>query len=176
MPILPGKGLGTRLVLYRAEQRNKTLIIDNTMGLIRFNDRNSYPTFSSMLDDFFSQSFADMHVPTVKHRTPAVNVKETDKSYGLEVALPGVKKDQVNLELDHNMLTISSEVTTEKEEKESGYSRREFGYSSFSRSFTLPETVDQEKIDAKFEDGVLHVSLPKLSEKALNKARSISIG
>ena len=146
------------------------------MGLIRFNDRNSYPTFSSMLDDFFSQSFADMNLPSTKHRAPAVNVKETDKAYGLEVALPGVKKDQVNLALDHNVLTISSEVKSEKEDKQDGYSRREFGYHSFSRSFTLPETVDQEKIDAKFEDGVLHVSLPKLSEKALNKARSISIG
>ncbi|HAA13925.1 MAG TPA: heat-shock protein Hsp20 [Cytophagales bacterium] len=128
-----------------------------------------------MLDDFFDRSFTDFGAAASASKAPAVNVKETDSAFGLEVALPGVGKDQVNLELDHNVLTISSEAKTDKEEAKGGYTRREFGYNAFRRSFTLPEIADQEKIDAKFENGVLNVSIPKLDEKALKNARAISI-
>jgi len=145
------------------------------MGLIKFNDRTAFPSFSTMLDDFFDRSFADFGTAPSASKTPAVNVKETENEFGLEVALPGVSKDQVNLEIDHNVLTISSESKTENEETKGGYTRREFGYNAFRRSFTLPEIANQEKIDAKFENGVLNVSIPKLDEKALKNTRAISI-
>ncbi|MEL6535364.1 MAG: Hsp20/alpha crystallin family protein [Bacteroidota bacterium] len=145
------------------------------MGLIKFNDRSAFPAFSTMLDDFFDHSFSGFGTATTSSKVPAVNVKESEKEFGLEVALPGVAKDQVNLELDHNVLTISSESKTEKEEAKEGYTRREFGYNSFRRSFTLPEIADQEHIDAKFEDGVLKVSIPKLDQKALKNTRAIQV-
>ena len=95
----------------------------------------------------------------------------------MELAVPGLKKEDVKVHLDDRTLTISSEVSSEnKEADESGtYTRREFGFRSFKRAFTLPESVDTESIDAKFEDGILYVSLPKRAEvQKANKLIEIS--
>ena len=146
------------------------------MGLIRFNDRNGMSTFSSVMDDFFNRSFADLGGVVADNRLPAVNVKETDEAFGLEVALPGVAKDQVNVALEKDQLTISSEVESEKEESKGGYTRREFGHKSFRRVFNLPEIADQEKVGATFENGVLHINIPKRSEQELKNTRTISVG
>ena len=145
------------------------------MGLIKFNDRSTFPSFSNMLDDFFNQSFSDMVGPKFQSNVPAVNVKDLEKEFQLEVALPGVPKDKVNVQVENDVLTISSEVKRESEEKQDGYTRREFGYNSFSRSFTLPEVADKEKIDAEFKDGVLSIHIPKMGDKALKNSRTISI-
>lgn len=105
---------------------------------------------------------------------PAVNIKETETGFELELAAPGLKKDQFSIEVDQNLLTISSERKDENESKnaEGTYSRREFSYSAFKRSFTLPETVDSEKIEAQYEDGVLHIAIPK-KEEALPKPKRL---
>jgi HSP20 family protein len=95
---------------------------------------------------------------------------ENEKDYELELAVPGRKKEDFNIEIDKDVLTISSEIKYEDEAKEENYTRREFGFSSFKRAFTLPETIDSDKIEANYEDGLLKFVLPK-KEEALPKPK-----
>lgn len=96
--------------------------------------------------------------------TPAVNIKEDKDEYKVSVAAPGLKKSDFNIDLEGNMLTVSCEKEENKEEKDARHTRREYNYSSFSRSFTLPEEVAKDKIEAAYEDGVLKLTLPKKEE------------
>ena len=105
---------------------------------------------------------------------PAVNISEHEKDFVVEVAAPGMKKDDFNLNLERNVLTISSERKSEEKQEEKHFTRREFSYTSFQRSFTLPESVDQDKIDASYKDGVLVVTLHK-KEEMIPKSRAIKI-
>ena len=95
---------------------------------------------------------------------PAVNVKEVEDAFQIEVAAPGLKKENFKLSLHENRLTISAHQEDNKEEKTEKFSRQEFNYSSFQRTFTLPKNVDGEKIEASYTDGILHVGLPKKEE------------
>jgi HSP20 family protein len=101
-------------------------------------------------------------------KMPAVNVTDNKDNYLVSLAAPGLKKSDFKIDVDGNMLTISSEKEENKEEKEAKFTRKEYSYSSFSRSFTLPDEVNREKIDAVYEDGVLKLTLPKteVSKKA----------
>jgi HSP20 family protein len=120
----------------------------------------------SWLSDFFDNDrFFDSDW-VKKQSVPAVNVKESDKGFEIEVAAPGLTKKDFNITVDNRVLTISSEKEEKKEMKEEEYTRREFGYTSFSRSFTLPENVSEENIYALYEDGILKL---QLSKKALPK-------
>jgi len=107
---------------------------------------------------------------------PAVNIKDNTEGFELELAVPGMKKDDFTVEIDNDVLTISSEVETENEENKENYTRKEFSYTSFKRAFTLPETVDGSKIDAKYEDGILKLTLPKKQEALPKPKRLIEIG
>ena len=106
---------------------------------------------------------------------PAVNITEGDNEYKLSVAVPGLKKEELKVNIDSNILTISAEKEESKEEKEKKYDRKEYNYSSFSRSFTLPEDVIRDKIDANYQDGVLKLSLPKGDKSKKTSGRSITI-
>ena len=106
---------------------------------------------------------------------PAVNIKEDDLSFILDVAAPGMEKKDFKLELNHNVLIISAEKEEEKEDKKKKFSRREFNYTSFKRSFTLPETVKQEGITASYEKGVLTVTIPKKEELVEKAPKKIAI-
>jgi len=126
----------------------------------------SVPIFRSVFDDFFTKDLFDWnskHFSDLGSTLPSVNVKETERGFNVELAAPGMQKDDFNIELDHNVLTISSEQKDEKSEEDydGRYTRREFNYQSFSRSFTLPENADHSKIEASYDDGVLYVSIPK---------------
>ena len=111
-----------------------------------------------------------------KSNLPAVNIMEGEKDFTLELAVPGQKKEDFNVELDNDVLTISMETQSEADEKQGEYTRREFRYSSFKRAFTLPESVNQEDINADYKEGILRFTLPK-KEEALPKAkRLIEIG
>lgn len=145
------------------------------MTLIRYNNR--FPRF---FDDFLSKEldnwFEGNH--STKATLPAVNIKETEGGYELEVAVPGMKKEDFKVELNHDVLTISSEKEHKNEEndKEGKYTKREFRYQAFKRSFQLPEgKVDGEKIQAKYEDGILYLSLPKKEEVKPKPARQIEV-
>ncbi len=107
---------------------------------------------------------------------PAVNIKDNSEGFVLELAVPGGKKDDFKVEVDNDLLTISSEVKTESKEEKENYTRREFAFSSFKRAFTLPETVDGTKIDASYENGILRLSLPKKEEALPKPKRLITIG
>ncbi len=106
---------------------------------------------------------------------PAVNIKENEKDFELELAVPGRKKDDFNIEVDKNVLTVSAEVKTENETKEENYTRREFGYAGFKRAFTLPETIDEENIKAEYVDGLLKFTLPKRKEALPKPKRLIAL-
>ena len=106
---------------------------------------------------------------------PAVNITEDKNAYEVSLAAPGMKKDDFKIDVDGNMLTISSEKEKTNEEKDKKFTRKEYSYSSFSRSFTLPEEVNQERIDAKYEEGVLKISLPRKEETKKPAARQIAV-
>jgi len=142
------------------------------MKLIKRNDDWGFP---SVWEDFFNNDLFDLPAMASRGATvPAVNINETDKVFELELAAPGLKKNDFKVNIDRNVLTVSTEKKEEKEEKEKNYTRKEFSYYSFNRSFTLPESINQEKIDAKYNDGVLKLVLPKKDE-VIPKSKEIKI-
>ena len=139
--------------------------------------RSNQPTtfFNAFVDNFFNDEFPSTK-PTsfFKWNTPAVNVKENDEGFDLELALPGIDKEDIKLEVKENLLTISSEKETNNEVKEEKYVRREFGFAAFKRLFTIPKNVNRDKIEANYKDGILNVNLPK-HEKEIITAKHIEI-
>jgi len=138
---------------------------------------NSVPT---MFDDFFTKDLFDWGLSNNSNTgttIPAVNVKETADSFEVEVAAPGMKKEDFKIELDNNMLSISSERRSENEVNEGEkYNRKEFSYQSFQRSFQLSkEAVDADNIQAKYENGVLRLLIPKREEVKQKPSRLINI-
>ena len=130
----------------------------------------------SLFDRFFSNDVFNRDYSETNTTLPSVNIKETEDKFGVEVAVPGFNKKDFNIELNNNELTISSEKEEKHEDKVGErYTRREFSYQSFKRSFTLPDSVDGEKISAKYTNGVLHVDIPKREEAKPKPARQIDI-
>ncbi len=119
----------------------------------------------SFVDEFFNTdfwpSFLDVNT---RYSVPAVNILEEDNEYRIEVIAPGIDKKDVKINLEDDVLTISSEMKEENEEKNKHYMRREFNYTAFSRSFVVPEEVDAEKISAEHKNGILTLHLPKKEE------------
>ena len=133
---------------------------------------NFLTEFDRQMDSFFSDSFLTPS-DRIFNRLPAVDVRETDKSYLLEADLPGFDENDIEIHLDNNTLTIESKKTEEKKEEKTNYMVQERRLSSFSRSFSLPENADRESISAKFKNGVLSVEIGKLAE-AQKRAIEIS--
>ena len=106
---------------------------------------------------------------------PAVNFADNKDNYEISLAAPGMKKDAFNIDVEGNVLTISAEKEEKKEEKDERYSRREFNYTSFSRSFTLPEGINKDKIDASYDNGLLKLTLPKTEEAKKLSAKHIAV-
>ncbi len=132
----------------------------------------------SVFNDFFkpwNEWFDDSGFLGRTMNVPAVNITEHKNEYKVELAVPGMKKDDFKIDVDGNMLTISSEKEESSEEKEKRFTRKEYSYSSFSRSFTLPEEINLEKIEAKYEDGVLKLSLPRRNELKMPAAKHIAV-
>ena len=132
------------------------------MNLIKF---HKHPFYNELLNDFENDLFKYKNNSDV----PAVNIQEDEKQFLLELAVPGMKKDDFKIDLENQVLTISSEIKEETEETENNYTRREFVYNSFSRSFTLPKSIVSEKIKADYKDGILKISLPKNKETKLSR-------
>ena len=127
-------------------------------------------------DDFFNDSFFNQVKSTsCNGTTPAVNVSEDDKEYTIEVAAPGIKRKDFNLELDNDVLTISTEQKASKEEQKQTFLRREFNFQTFKRSFQLPETIDHEQIKATHEAGILTLTLPKKEAEVQKTPRQIEV-
>ena len=121
---------------------------------------------NTFFDDLFTKDifdWTDRNFSSIGSNLPSVNLKETDDLLKIELAAPGMKKEDFKVEIDNNTLLISSEKEEEKEEtrKKDNYIRKEFNYQSFFRSFSLPEYIDESKIEANYKDGILHVNIAK---------------
>jgi HSP20 family protein len=149
-------------------------------NLAKRNNLLSLPSVSTFIDDFFSKNYwdwADKKISTFGSSLPSANLKETDKKIQIELAVPGMKKEDFKIEIDNNTLFISAEKEEEKEEskKNDNYIRKEFSYQSFFRSFTLPEYIDDENIEANYKDGILHVEVAKKEGTKKKSGKKIEI-
>lgn len=130
----------------------------------------------NLFDRFFNNDVFNPDFSTTNTTLPSVNIKETEDKFEVEVAAPGFEKKDFNIELNNRELSISSEKKEENEQKEgTRYTRREFSYQSFKRTFTLPNTIASEQISAKYKDGVLRVEIPKLEEAKPKPPKQIAI-
>jgi HSP20 family protein len=144
------------------------------MSLIKRSDRPSL-IGGSFLSDFFDDD-RFFNSPRLSGRSvPAVNVKDNQKNFEVEVAAPGYEKKDFKIEIDNGLLTISVEKSEEKEQKDDNFTRREFGYSSFSRSFNLPQNTNEEDINARYEDGILKLTIAKKGESNGKSKKAIAI-
>ena len=137
----------------------------------------SFPSLTSWVDDILNTNFESEFVSNYNTgiSLPAVNVIEHDDNYLVEMAIPGLNKSDFDINLDNQILSISAETKTEEESTDKNYSRREFGYSSFKRTFKLPKSVETEKISATYTDGILKVDLPKRDEAKKKPIQSIKV-
>jgi HSP20 family protein len=146
------------------------------MTLVKFNEggsRNSLagPVFNDIFESIMNDTFLSDRMVS---RVPAVNISETDGHYHIELAAPGLKKEDFKVNLDRDVLTISAEHRDEQTENDKKYNKREYSYTSFVRSFTLPDSADDEGIDAEYTDGVLKINVAKRPE-AMRASRQIEI-
>ena len=134
------------------------------MTLVKFNHKANntlLPGFNDVLDSIFNDAFLSDRMIS---RVPAVNISESENNYHVELAAPGLKKEDFKLNLERNQLSISVEQTAEQNDEQKNYSKREYSYSSFVRSFTLPESADCAKVEASYTDGVLKIDITKREE------------
>ena len=144
------------------------------MTLVKFNNgqKNAVnPWFSDVFDSIVNDSFFNERFV---NKVPAVNIAETENEFHIELAVPGLKKDDFKISLDKNVLSVSAEKKTENVDESKKYSKREYSYNSFVRSFTLPETADQTKIEAQYTNGILKLNVAK-KEEAKVQSREISV-
>jgi len=138
------------------------------------------PTISrrSFRPFYMPNIFDNDFFPVLTNRTssmPAVNIREDEKNYFLDLAIPGIDKKDLKIDINEDVLTISSETKNETEESRDEYKRKEFSYSTFCRSFYIPENVEREQIEATYKDGILSVALPKQKEEKTKITREIKI-
>lgn len=135
------------------------------------------PSFNNYFDDFFTRDFFNFPTRKVIATSPAVNIKEDEHRYLIELAAPGMEKADFMVNIDENTLTIASNKEQRNEEVNERFTRREFYYNSFKRSFVLPEDlINLEKVKANYENGILKVELPKQAEAKVSKVKEIKVG
>ncbi len=149
------------------------------MTLVKCNNRRNempaFSAFSNIFNNYFEREFPDVFRTKASYTVPAVNVIENKDNFQLEVAVPGLNKNDFKLNIKNNVLTITGKKEIEKEENETNYTRKEFSYSSFERSFTLPDSVNSDNINAVYENGVLKVNIPKREEAKEKPISELSI-
>ncbi|HEX9825456.1 MAG TPA: Hsp20/alpha crystallin family protein [Flavobacteriaceae bacterium] len=145
--------------------------------ITRKNNVTGLPSFSSWFDNFFENSLGTEFLSNFNTgiTLPAVNIKETSDEFVLELAIPGMKKSDFTIDVENKILSIASEVKHEDEETKDHYTRREFGYSSFKRTFTLPDSVESDKVKASYKDGIFMITLPKREEAKQKPPKRIEI-
>ena len=139
---------------------------------------NQFPNFDGLLNDLFTDEMSDAFRSNYNKgiTLPKVNIQEIEEAFKVDMAVPGFKKSDFSVSIDKDELVISAKIKDGEEKKENQFTRREFGYASFQRTFVLPEIVDGDKIEAKYKDGILSVELPKKEEAKPKPARTIEIG
>src|SRR3569833_544481 len=141
------------------------------MTLVKYNNGQKAYGVNPFFNDVFDTI---LHGDKLVTRVPAVNIAQTENEFHIELADPGLKKEDFKINLDKNVLSVSAEKKTENVDESKKYSKREYSYNSFVRSFTLPETADYAKIDAEYTDGVLKLNVAK-KEEAKIQSREISV-
>ena len=136
--------------------------------------RKQSPFFPSLVDEFVNRDW-NLELPSFSTTVPAVNIIEKETEYKIELAVPGMRKDHFEIEMEDGILSISANQDEEKTSEKGKFTRREFSYNSFRRSFTIPESVDPAKIDANYTEGVLFISLPKRKEALPQPKKLINI-
>lgn len=155
--------------VFDSKQPNKNEITTNIMAtLVRY---NNFPTF---FNPFYGRPVINRYQNTTPN-VPAVNVKETETAFHLELAAPGLKKEDLKVNVANNMLTIGYKSEEKTEENTEKFTRQEFGFTSFERSFKLPKTVNADEIKAAYTDGILTVELPKVEVKEEKAVKEIAI-
>jgi HSP20 family protein len=141
------------------------------MTLVKFSKEPKNNPFFNDVYSLLNDSFLSEKAIT---RTPAVNIAETDNQFEVELAIPGLNKEDIKINLDKNLLSVSADKKAENVQEGKKFSKREFGFSAFSRSFTLPESADQSKIEADYTSGILKLTIAK-KEEAKFQAREIAV-
>jgi len=138
---------------------------------------DQFPSFGTFLNDILSEDMSSVFRSNFNEgmTLPKVNIKESAENFEVHMAVPGFKKDNFNISIENEELLISAEIEENKEETNDEFTRKEFGYASFRRSFVLPDSVDGDKIKAGYEDGILNIILPKKEEAKPKPARTIKI-
>src|SRR6201996_4479007 len=134
------------------------------MNLVKFNNNPNntlLPGFNDVFESIFNDTFFNDRLVS---RVPAVNISESENNYHVELAAPGLKKEDFKLNLERNQLSISVEQSADQQDNQKNYSKREYSYSSFVRSFTLPESADHANIEASYTDGILRIDIAKREE------------
>lgn len=135
--------------------------------------KTSWPSF---VDEFFGNNIPGYFNEGYSGiNAPAVNIAEGKEDFNIEIAAPGLEKNDFKINLENNVLTISSDKESKKEEKDGKYVRKEFSYTSFRRSFSLPDTVEGDKIEASHKNGILYITIPKREEAKVKPPRQIAI-
>jgi HSP20 family protein len=144
------------------------------MTLVKFNNKANntlMPGFNDVFESILNDTFFNDRLVA---RVPAVNISETENNYHVELAAPGLKKEDFKLNLDRNVLNVSVEQSSDQQDNRKNYSKREYSYSSFVRSFTLPESADDSQIDARYINGILLIDIAKREEAKISR-RQIEI-
>lgn len=151
--------------------KNRRVIKPNQFGLGKSSAWNSF------IDELFNEDMSTVNNLSFNHgvSSPKVNVIETDESYTLEMAIPGFTKSDFVIDLENEHLSISMDLKENDSKKDLNYTRKEFGYGSFKRSFVLPDTVEGDKIEASYKEGILGLTIPKKEEAKPKPARVIEI-
>jgi HSP20 family protein len=145
------------------------------MALIKWNNKDLESPSRNFMDGFFGRNISDF-VDDFAGTVPSVNIQETKDEVKLDVAAPGIRKEDFKVTLENDYLTISAEKQNEVENKDENYNRKEFSYESFQRSFYLPENmVMADKIDAKYTDGILHLTIPKSEQAKAKEPKRIEV-
>ena len=147
------------------------------MSLMKLDQSSLMPSFSNIWEDFFGRDIADIPSWKMGSSMPAVNIEEKPDKFLICLAVPGMKGEDFKIEVDNGVLSISSEKDEKHEEQDKAgkFTRREFSYQSFKRSFTLPESVKADQIEARYEDGILAIHLHKREEAKVQPIRQIAV-
>ncbi|MEO9803456.1 MAG: Hsp20/alpha crystallin family protein [Reichenbachiella sp.] len=144
------------------------------MSLIKYNPRNLRTfTTNNLFDDLFNDRFFNSDVTVGKSFTPQVDISETEKAFELSFAIPGIKKEEIKIDLNEGHLAVSGERKFEEKKEEKNFHSVETRYGSFSRSFQLPDNINTDKVEAKYEDGLLNIVIPKDEKKIQKKTIAI---
>jgi HSP20 family protein len=138
--------------------------------------RSPFTNFLDTVDEFFTESWGPTTITNIKNRgIPATNIKQNDDGFLVELAAPGVSKDNFDIKLEDDRLIVNYQETDSDEDEVDNYTKREFVYSAFTKTIIIPENVDRDKINGKYENGILQLNIPWDKAKLETKIKSIKI-